>query len=80
MHAYEALRQRLIAKGIYMHCISINETPSDGNYCILNYGDEIEVFQFERGIKYDLVTFKSESEAISHFEEWVSAQGHIYKY
>lgn len=79
MSAYEKLRQTLDEKGVALNAVRINETPSDNTYCILNYGDEIEIFYFERGIKFDLRTFKVEDEAIGQFEEWVLAQQHVYK-
>jgi len=37
----------------------------------LNYGNEIECFYFERGIKFEVKSFASQTESIEYFKQWV---------
>jgi len=64
-----------------MGALRINETPSDNTYCILNHGDVIETFYFERGGKFELKVFAKDATAmaIAHFEEWVLSDQTIRK-
>lgn len=62
-----------------MSALRINDTPSDNTYCILNHGDAIETFYFERGGKFERRAFTEDATAtaIAHFEEWVLADQSI---
>lgn len=78
MSPFANLATELKPAGIRMGQIRINETPQDCCFCILNYGDEIECFYFERGGKFDLVSFASQPEAIEHFKNWVLSNKTLY--
>lgn len=71
MNRYAIAAHELANAGVRASAIRINETPNDNTYCILNYGDSIECFYFERGAKHELHSFQSDVEAIAYFKEWV---------
>ena len=79
MSKYKSLEIELENLGVDLSCIRINQTPLDSTFCILNYGNEIEVFFFERGIKFDLETFDSNDEAIKHFKDMILPVPFVYK-
>jgi hypothetical protein len=79
MSNYKSLEIELENFGVDLNCIRINQTPLDSTFCILNYGNKIEVFFFERGIKFDLETFDSNDEAIKHFKDMILPVPFVYK-
>ena len=79
MSNYKSLEIELENLGVDLNCIRINQTPLDSTFCILNYGDEVEVFFFERGIKFDLEAFDSNAEAIEYFKKMILPIPFVYK-
>ena len=79
MKEYENLENQLKSSGVKMNLIKINQTPEDSTFCILNYGEEIETFYFERGVKSELHSFTKNSEAIEHFKKWVTSIEYLCK-
>jgi hypothetical protein len=79
MKKYEALYNELISKGVRKDAIRINLIPMDNTYCILNYGNEVEVFYSERGVKFDLKPFSSDDEAIDYFRTWVLSDESVFE-
>ena len=78
MEIYEALFNELTKKGVRRDAIRINLSPTDNTYCILNYGEEIEVFYSERSTKFDLKTFTSDIDAIKYFTELVLSNESVF--
>lgn len=78
MQPFARLSEDLKIAGIAMANIRINETPQDGCFCLLNYGDVVECFYSERGAKFELETFTSQENAIEYFKKWVLANETLY--
>jgi hypothetical protein len=70
---FTELENAMLARGIRRDKLAINETPTDGQYCIQCDGERTEVFRFERGIKGEVVTFQDKSAAMEHFQSIVLA-------
>jgi len=78
MGLYADLERELVNLGVHRAALCINETPSDCEFCILDYGDgSVEVFFFERGQKSDLHTFSEATAAIAHYKQWVLSIPHL---
>jgi len=80
MSPFAALATELKAAGVDMNYVRINETPQDSSFCILNYGDEIECFYFERGARFELERFSNVEDAIRYFKNWIMSIDFLRKY
>ena len=71
LNSFTELENYLINMGVDRSAIAINETPQDGQYAIQFDGSKTEVFLPERGIKHELRTFGSKTEAMKYFVDIV---------
>lgn len=61
------LRAELLERGINPQFYRILDAPGEATWCIRKQGETWLVFYFERGIKFHLQRFKSESSACEYF-------------
>ncbi|MBY5991739.1 hypothetical protein [Ferrimonas balearica] len=70
--ALAKLRKELAAKGYRRGSYYIGRLPVADGHCILHVEGTYEVFFFERGHKFDLVSFEEAPAAIKLFKERIS--------
>ena len=62
------LKQYLIKKGIHREAYAIDTLPRIEGHCIYDAKSHIEVFYFERGVKFQQKKFSDVEDAISYFK------------
>ena len=73
MQTFTQLESELLAEGVRPSAFRINNTPTDGAYCIQFDGQTTEVFTPERGIKFDLAVFEDQEQGMTEFKNRVLA-------
>ena len=77
---YTELENFLISKDIRASAYNINEIGDDCSYNILDDGNIVEVFYFERGVKQSWKTFDSDDLAIEYFKQLILSNQTMFKY
>jgi hypothetical protein len=65
---FAELKKYLIQKKVFRNYYGIGELPSFEGYCLLEIGDEFEIFYFERGQKQGVQKYIDVNEAIRQFK------------
>ena len=67
----EELKKEMERSGISPWCYAIDELPRYEGYCIYDARSVIEVFNFERGIRFEVRSFEDVVLAINYFKKLV---------